>query len=90
MIIEWKNQILKQIWKVECLGQLQVDIVVENQIQGYQQGVSIGLTILEDLSNLRNHQFGIVNCLFRELQGWWEVLWSNKLPSWEGFPTLPG
>ena len=42
-----------------------------NQIQGYQRGVSMGLTILEDSSNPRNHQYGILNHLFRGFQGWW-------------------
>ena len=39
---------------------IQVDMVVGNEIQDYQQGVSMELTTLEDPSDLRNHHhFGI-------------------------------
>ena len=34
-------------------------------------GVSMDLTILEDPSNPIDYQFGILNCLFKGLQGWW-------------------
>ena len=44
---------------------IQVDTVVGNQIQGYQREVSMDLTILEDLSDLRDHQLGIGNHLVK-------------------------
>ena len=63
-------------------------MVVGNEIQDYQQGVSMELTTLEDPSNLRNHHnFGIhvgkLPCQ-KDFKAGGAVLWSAS------FLTLPG
>ena len=46
--------------EVEYASLIQVYTIVGNKIQGYQQGVSMDLTALEDPSDLRDLQLELV------------------------------
>ena len=66
-----KNQSLEQIWKVEYTSQIQVDMVVGNQIQGYYGSEYGPHNPRRSQQSKREHQLGIGICLVKGLQGCW-------------------
>ena len=59
-------------------------MVIGNEFQDYQQGVSMDLTTIEDPNDLRNHNyFGISPCQ-KDFKAGGEVLWKASFPTFQG------